>query len=312
MSEVDRPPPLLQYEEKPPRRWLVLPDRAILVKGGIAAAGLAVLAIAIVMAYDAGHQRGSKEALPVVAADPAPTRVQPDSPGGLQIPHQDKLVYQRVSPAGVASPGQERVLPAPEEPMAKPAPEPPAPTLAARAPGPARTPETGRTSNAVSAQLPPTPPPAALTEKRPPIGAPGAASAPAAPPVAQPPSVAGQPPPVAGQPPPATAPRPAAPPAQVAAAPAIPAPPATAGGGFRVQLGSFKSETAASEGWRRVAERHKDVLAGQPMTVARADLGGDKGIVFRVQVGNFATRDDAARLCDYLKERRQDCLIVRP
>lgn len=305
MSEVDRPPPLLQYEEKPPRRWLVLPERAVLVKGGIAAAALAVLTIAIVMAYDAGHQRGSKEALPVVAADPAPTRVQPDSPGGLQIPHQDKLVYQRVSPGGVASPGQEKVLPAPEEPMAKPAPEPPAPTAVARAPGPARTSETGRTSNAVSAQLPPTPPLGALNEKRPPIGAPAAPGTPPAPPV-------GQSAPVAAQPPSATAPRPAGPPTQVAVAPAIPAPSATPGSGFRVQLGSFKNEAAASEGWRRVADRHKDVLAGQPMTVARADLGGDKGIVFRVQVGNFATRDDAVRLCDYLKERRQDCLIVRP
>lgn len=305
MSEVDRPPPLLQYEEKPPRRWLVLPERAVLVKGGIAAAGLAVLTIAIVMAYDTGHQRGSKEALPVVAADPARTRVQPDLPGGLQIPHQDKLVYQRVSPAGVASPGQEKVLPAPEEPMAKPAPEPPAPAAAARAPGPARMPETGRTSNAVSAQLPPTPPPAALNEKRPPIGAPAGSGAPPTPPVAQPA-------PVAAQPPPATVSRPTAPATQVAAAPAMPAPAATPGSGFRVQLGSFKSEAAANEGWRRVAERHKDVLAGQPMAVARADLGGDKGIVFRVQVGNFATRDDAARLCDYLKERRQDCLIVRP
>ena len=55
---------------------------------------------------------------PVIQADTTPFKVRPDSPGGMMIPHQDKLVYGRLSPDAV--PPVERLLPPPEQLMAEP------------------------------------------------------------------------------------------------------------------------------------------------------------------------------------------------
>lgn len=52
---------------------------------------------------------------PVLYADPTPYKVRPDQPGGLQVPYQDRLVYNRLSREGTEPP--ERLLPAPEQPM---------------------------------------------------------------------------------------------------------------------------------------------------------------------------------------------------
>jgi hypothetical protein len=55
---------------------------------------------------------------PVIQADTTPFKVRPDNPGGMMIPHQDKLVYGRLSPD--SSPPVERLLPPPEQLMAEP------------------------------------------------------------------------------------------------------------------------------------------------------------------------------------------------
>jgi hypothetical protein len=55
---------------------------------------------------------------PIIAADTAPFKVRPENPGGMMIPHQDKLIYGRLSqdtPQPV-----ERLLPPPEQPMINP------------------------------------------------------------------------------------------------------------------------------------------------------------------------------------------------
>jgi hypothetical protein len=60
---------------------------------------------------------------PLIQADDAPIRVPPESPGGLEIPHRDKLVLQRVPGEG-EDPRRERLLPPPEEPLPPPQEEP--------------------------------------------------------------------------------------------------------------------------------------------------------------------------------------------
>jgi SPOR domain len=52
---------------------------------------------------------------PVLMADESPYKVRPENPGGLSIPHQDKLVYSRITPQGHPLP--ERLLPQPEQPV---------------------------------------------------------------------------------------------------------------------------------------------------------------------------------------------------
>lgn len=62
---------------------------------------------------------------PIIPADTTPFKVRPDNPGGMMIPHQDKLVYGRLSQD--TSQPIERLLPPPEHPMAAPPYQPPYP-----------------------------------------------------------------------------------------------------------------------------------------------------------------------------------------
>ncbi len=55
------------------------------------------------------------EAPPILIADESPYKVRPDNPGGMVIPHQDKLIYGRITPQQQQTP--ERLLPQPEAPV---------------------------------------------------------------------------------------------------------------------------------------------------------------------------------------------------
>lgn len=55
------------------------------------------------------------EAPPVLIADESPYKVRPDNPGVMVIPHQDKLIYGRITPQQQQMP--ERLLPQPEAPV---------------------------------------------------------------------------------------------------------------------------------------------------------------------------------------------------
>ncbi len=89
--------------------------------GGIAAAS----AMAVVFAVAAWYalQRPDLAApttveVPLVKAEPGPVKEKPKDPGGLKIPNQDKLVYERITPKAQA-PVKEKLAPAPEEPIVK-------------------------------------------------------------------------------------------------------------------------------------------------------------------------------------------------
>ncbi len=79
-------------------------------------------------AYDQGVERGITLSPPVIRADPSPTKIRPKDPGGLEVPHQDMLVYETLTSETPAE-SAERLLPPPEEPLSRP--EPPAPAPAA-------------------------------------------------------------------------------------------------------------------------------------------------------------------------------------
>lgn len=82
-------------------------------------------------AYDQGIERGITLSPPLFRADPSPTKIRPKDPGGLEVPHQDMLVYETLTTETPAE-SAERLLPPPEEPL--PRPEPPAPPIAAPRP----------------------------------------------------------------------------------------------------------------------------------------------------------------------------------
>lgn len=100
-------------------------------------------------------------------------------------------------------------------------------------------------------------------------------------------------------------------PAQIAAKIAAAVPPALAGGApWKIQLASLREQTKAEAEWQRLQHANQDLLHGLLLHVQQAELS--KGTFYRVQAGPLADRASAASLCNSLKSRNQDCLIVVP
>ncbi len=79
---------------------------------------------------------------------------------------------------------------------------------------------------------------------------------------------------------------------------------------YTVQIASYRSEQEASSGWQTLTAEQADLLAKLPHAVAKADLGADKGIYYRLQAGSFSDRNDAKALCADLKDHSIDCMVV--
>lgn len=260
-------------------------------------------------AYTQGVQSGVSTVAPVIKAEDGPTKAKPEQPGGLQVPHQDKQVFQRLLPEGQTPQTVERLLPPPPEPLQPPpAPEPAPPAAAPAQPLPSQT---------VAERPVATPQPAPQTVPQ------GTPPVPSAAPAPQPPQDApAQTPPAArapaAQPAPAPAPAPAPQPAAEPKPSPTPAPAQTqasiaavSGGGFKVQLAAVRSDEAAKQEWNRLKNRYKEELGALSLTVQRVDLGAGKGVYHRIQAGPL---DEAAaeRACTALKAKNQACLVVRP
>jgi len=332
------------YGAPPPRQG---PGKRGLFALGFAVVGIVAFAGTIIVSYR-GSDRLSADGPPLLTADPSPTKSRPDQPGGMEVPHQDKLVYERLHERG-NHPAVERLLPPPEAPLPRPVvtpqfpavpPMPTTPTVAQLPPPPpgatATVPRDAMDATAMpvpaqtTAQTPAAkqPPPAAAK----PQGSSSAAK-PAGPvqqtAVLPPPKAAPQtvPPPAAKTaapvPPPTPAPaapaaiKPAvAPPAAatpVAQQPAPqPAKPAVTGGSgaWRIQLASVRSEGEAAAEWKRIAGRYPDALGGLSMQVAKVDLG-EKGVFYRVQ-GGGADETRAKSICAQLRAQNTGCVVVRP
>ncbi len=82
-------------------------------------------------------------------------------------------------------------------------------------------------------------------------------------------------------------------------------------GGFRVQLGAFKSSEGAPKFWRTLQSRHSDLLGGLEHQIRRVDAG-DRGIFYYLYAGPLPTESSAHSLCHTLIERKVDCRAVKP
>ena len=86
--------------------------RALLVGG--AAVAIVLFAGFIWYAWDQSRGKGVILPPPVVRAEQGPAKVEPESPGGMEVPHQDKLVYERLD--SESEEVVEQLLPPPETP----------------------------------------------------------------------------------------------------------------------------------------------------------------------------------------------------
>ena len=71
----------------------------IIIAGSVLAVG------ALIAALVWGFSRGSSRNAPLIEADARPIKVRPDNPGGLRVPNQDELIFDRNRGARATAPG---------------------------------------------------------------------------------------------------------------------------------------------------------------------------------------------------------------
>ena len=86
--------------------------------------------------------------------------------------------------------------------------------------------------------------------------------------------------------------------------------PATAGGGYAVQVTSQRSEAEAQAAFLALRAKYPAQLGGHEPLVRRADLGS-KGVYYRALVGPFASMEQAAEVCSSLKAAGGACVVQR-
>ena len=80
-------------------------------------------------------------------------------------------------------------------------------------------------------------------------------------------------------------------------------------GRFLVQVSSQKTEADAQASFRALQKKFPDALGSHSPLIKRADLGGDKGTVYRAMVGPFANREEAVKFCMSYKSAGGQCYI---
>lgn len=310
-------------------------------------AGLGVLVVCVTgaLTWRTMHTGSGGSGVPTIMADQAPLKIAPKTADGVEIPDQNKQIYDRG-----AKEGQIRIVNREEQPVdvaqaarAAPRPAESGTTPATATPSAAQATPQGNLSESLGeprrvrtvSVKPDTPPPAAQREV-PPASADTTPSSPAAsviPSMVMPgagsdgtattaslrPRAAKMPPPVAAIAPepaataeaaPAPAPKPK--PAQKVASLApegAPAPAVTSGpvGGFSVQLGVRTSQAEAQAAFKQMQAKYSQ-LGDKPALIRQAEVNGKT--IFRVRVGPLG-KDEATSLCTQLQGAGGQCFVAK-
>ncbi|MDA0239527.1 MAG: SPOR domain-containing protein [Proteobacteria bacterium] len=229
----------------------------------------------------------------IVRAEEGPIKVRPASPGGLEVPNRDKLVYERLEKK-VPAVKTETLLPRPELPLPPPTKIPAAvvpPSIETAAGTPAHPTD--------PATLPPinSSPSKAVTQKPLPRII-EASKAPPPPPPPPPPRAKTNPPPA-----PLAAPKVAAADPKSASK--------SAAGGFHIQIAAVRTEKAARDEWGRLKKKYQPLLGKLSLTVVKADLGS-RGVFYRLRAGPISNRGTGWETCGELTKQKVGCLVVSP
>jgi len=296
-----------------------------LVGMGIAAVVVIGFGIGIWYAYDQGVKKGVRLTPPIIKADTTPIKKEPEQKGGMEIPHQDKKVFN-VMEAEKTEEKVEKLMAPPEKAVRE---APPVDITENKSDGTNSTEGTAETLmkkgeeaakevKEAAKTVPAKPeegaekvetvaPPKVVEAAKPVLTEQAKAAKVAKAEKAE--DTPSKPAEVVKKP---EQPKPA--PKTVAAKPSKPvaAPKKTATGAvnFRVQLGAFRSVDAAERAWDKLQKKHVALLADVPHRVQSIEIKG-KGLFHRLQAGAFEARDGASSLCQNLKAAKQDCLVAK-
>lgn len=263
----------------------------------IAATALLLFGGVVFYAYSQGVRSGSEGTAPLLKPDHV-AKVQPDDPGGLKVPHQDKLVYNQIEEQ-VDDSQVERLLPPPEQPVKPPAAKPdvtkkesdipPIPSI------------TGPIKPKVKSKEPLLINPDAEKEEEAPL-AQSELVAPAVAPTTN--NVE------------AIAKKVEAAPAQTVvetttAKPKVSVPTAiNKSKDWRVQIGAVGSDDKARSEFQRHQKKHSDLLGKLSLEVQKVKVNGKD--YFRIRIGPVQDKNAAVDLCGKLKNRGLACITVAP
>jgi hypothetical protein len=225
-----------------------------------------------ILGSGSGQPSTGPQEVPVVKAEKAPIKVRPADPGGMEVPNQDKTVYDRVAKGSSGGKSEvEHLLPQPASP--KDLPKSADGLGDGMAPLPPPLPDAAKPVEAAKV----TPPLSVATKSAEP-------AKPAAAPVA----------PVAKL----ETPKPATPAASAS------------GGAWQIQIAAVKEEARAKSEWDRAVKAVPSVLSALPHEVVRADLGA-KGVFYRLRAGGYASREQAEQVCESLKAKGIGCVAAK-
>lgn len=78
---------------------------------------------------------------------------------------------------------------------------------------------------------------------------------------------------------------------------------------YYVQIASFREAASAERAWREISQRHGNIVGQYAPDVSVVDVPG-RGTRHRLRIAGFAERGDATSVCNLLKSRGQECLVV--
>lgn len=85
--------------------------------------------------------------------------------------------------------------------------------------------------------------------------------------------------------------------------------PAKDTGKFSVQLVSVRTKDVAEKEWKRLSSKYRDLVKGHPHAISEVTVRNNT--YFRVRVGSFDTREQATDLCYRFKVRNQECIVAK-
>ncbi|HCS22298.1 MAG TPA: SPOR domain-containing protein [Alphaproteobacteria bacterium] len=256
------------------------PPERVLPKGGLSVLALVAFAAIIWYAYPTSEEAQEAADVPVVLAEKAAYKFTPDDPGGMKVPHQDSTVFDPLDNKGKQR--VERLLPGTEEPVNKD-------EVIKTVEGKAATPDSNLKKVGIATEkvIAPEKEPAKETAAEKPVQKPAVAKTADAPAVK------------------AAAAKPAE-----QAAKSVATSNSSAGGTVYIQLGSYRNTEGAATDWKKLQQKHPELLKGLDMRTQRIDLGA-KGVFNRLQAGKLSEAR-AREICDVLKSANPGgCMVVR-
>jgi cell division protein FtsN len=232
----------------------------------------------VYVAYQQGRTQGDRGAPPIITAEQGPIRIQPENPGGVEVPDQDKLIYERIAGAET-EPTESGLAAPPETPQDIPASEP----------------------AVVEGSTAPLESPGAAEEGDNVLAADVATAAPSAEQVAAEKAAKEQAAAITSE---IEAIDPGAADAAAASASAT-------SGAFVVQIGAFKEDSEAAGQWQAFKKKNADLTGSLKPDIKRVDLGA-KGVWYRLRVGPFETKQNAVAFCEVLRTRGGACNLTAP